>query len=147
MRFWKYLSDIEFGTGVFDDPLKVKIFIIVLVLIIAGGMGRKDKTLVCQGQYNYCSLESRNYFNIPKTKKMFIPNNITGFFIDSYQYRRRYSRYRSELETRYRLYATDKNGKTIEIDNNYLSSPGANSVLNSIQTCFTKTQYPCRIKL
>lgn len=147
MRFWNYLPDIDFGTSVFDVPLKVKIFIIVLVLVIAGGMVRKDKTLVCQGQYNYCTLESRNYFNIPKSKKLFIPNNVKSFFVDSYQYREHYSRYRSELVTKYRLNATDNSGKTIEIDNNYLSSTGANSVLNSIQTCFSKTQYPCRIKL
>lgn len=133
------------GDDLIPLPWGTRFFIIFIVLLIFGGSLQLDKTFVCTSQYSYCTLESHNYFNIKKSKKVFIPKEVAFCDIESYQVRSG-SRYHRRTETRYLVKLLDKKGKSVKLFTDYYYYAQANDAKQRIMKCIEKGPYPCKVK-
>ena len=134
-----------YGDDLIPIPWGTRFFIIFIALLILGGSLQLDKTLVCNGQYSYCTLESHNYFNIKKSKKVFIPKEVSLCDIESYQ-KRSGSRYHRTMETKHLVKLIDKTGKSVTIFTDYYDYARANDAKQRIMECIEHGPYPCKVK-
>ncbi len=133
-----------YGDDLIPIPWGTRFFIIFIALLILGGSLQLDKTFVCTGTYSYCTLESHNYFNIKKSKKIFIPKNVSLCDIESYKVRST-SKYRW-TETRYLIKLLDKKGKSVTLFKDYYYYANANDAKQRIMKCIKHGPYPCKVK-
>lgn len=142
-------NDDNYDSGI-QLPFGVKMLLFICFLLFLGWISPKEQTFVCKGQYSFCTMESRNHFNMPKSEPVLMPKDVTLFAVDDYQKDvlvRDYGDSRDyRRETRYLIRLGDDSGKTVKIFDDYTDYARAVEVQKAIKECVKHGPYPCKVK-
>ena len=146
MRLYRKLSGIfpcSFNDSGSSDslPWGTQCLLAMVICIIFGGLIRLDETFVCKGPYSFCTIESHNYFNIKKSKKLFIPKDVSFAVIEPYTARR--DRRTVKL---FLVKVIMKNKKSIILGKDFSNYGRAEELKRGVMTCIQQGPYPCKVK-